>query len=133
MIIGDFNCVLEQVDKKGGKVVSSSSSGGFRGMVDSNGLIDMGFSGYAFTWNNKRVGQCNIQDRLDRCFANGDWRYMYPTACVSHFTALHSDHRPILINTSPPSSSHPRPFRFEEMWTRDEFVTRIISNAWSRG
>lgn len=60
MIVGDFNCVLEQLDKKGGKVVLSSSIGGFRGLVDSNGLIDLGFSGYAFTWNIKRVWKNNI-------------------------------------------------------------------------
>lgn len=38
MFAGDFNIVLEQKDKRGGKPVSSSSDRGFRGMVDCNGL-----------------------------------------------------------------------------------------------
>lgn len=38
MLAGDFNIVLKQKDKRGGKPVSSSSGGGFRGIVDCNGL-----------------------------------------------------------------------------------------------
>lgn len=46
---GDFNVVLDQVDKLGGKPVASSSNDSFRDMIDTNGLIDMGFCGYSFT------------------------------------------------------------------------------------
>lgn len=45
----DFNIVLSQKDKLEGKPVSSLSIVGFRGRVDSNDLVDLGFNGYAFT------------------------------------------------------------------------------------
>lgn len=44
MLAWDFNVVLEQKDKRGDKPVSSSRGGGFRGMVDCNGLIDMEYT-----------------------------------------------------------------------------------------
>lgn len=34
-------------------------------MVDQNGLIDVGYVGFAYTWNN-RSGVANIQERLNR-------------------------------------------------------------------
>lgn len=86
MVTTDFNSCLDQKDKKGGKSVSSTSRGGFRDCIDANGLIDIGFSGYAYTWTNRRIGKENIQERLDRCFANGEWRVRFPNAFVNHLT-----------------------------------------------
>lgn len=102
-------------------------------MVNRNGLIDLGFRGYAYTWNNRRIGKVNIQERLNRGFANGDWKLLYPNAHITHLTALHSDHRPIVINTSSPTAHRPRPLRFEAMWTRDDTAGRVIKDAWCKG
>lgn len=68
LVAGDFNAILEQKDKIGGRPISSASSGGFHGMLDTNGLIDLGFYGHAYTWTNKRVGKKNIQECLDRAY-----------------------------------------------------------------
>lgn len=133
MVAGDFNALLEQQDKLVGRPVASASTGGLRGVIDTNGLLDLGFCGYAYTWNNRRSGKANIQEQLDRGFSNGEWKARFPTAVVTHLTAHHSDHRPILINLYPPTSSRPRPFRFEEMWTRDESAALVIQHTWNKG
>ena len=57
-------------DKKGGKSISSSSTGGLKGLVDSAGLIDVKFVGAPYTWSNKRPGLANIKERLDRALVN---------------------------------------------------------------
>lgn len=39
---------------------------GFQNVIDDTGMIDLGFQGYYFTWNNRRAGESNIQERRDR-------------------------------------------------------------------
>lgn len=130
MITGDFNAVLDQRDKIGGKPVASSSRDGFRNVINENGLIDLGFSGYA--WTNRRAGKDIIQERLDRGFANTNWKLLFPSTSISHLTALHSNHQPILINTNPPTISRPKPFRFEDMWIRVSSIGSVVQEAWNK-
>lgn len=88
MIVGDFNTVLSQANKLGGRPVVSSSTKGFRQFVEDMALIDMGFVNSKFTWNNRREGVANIQERLDRGFANDCWKIQFPHATVTHLSAL---------------------------------------------
>ena len=129
LCMGDFNEVLLQVDKKGGKPFSSSSSNGFNALVSQQGLIDLGFSGNPYTWTNKCLNFANIKERLDRAFSNTEWRSTFPKASVYHFPTTTSDHNPIILNTNGLDSSTPKPFRFEAMWTRDGSSTQVIKAA----
>lgn len=131
--MGDFNCVLEVKDKSGGHPVATSSRNGLRRIIDNLGLIDIGFLGKPFTWNNRRGGTENIQERLDRCYANESWRLNFPRANILHLVALTSDHSPLLLNTHPPTEFLPRPFRFETMWTLDPEAAVVIQDVWYKG
>lgn len=126
LIIGDFNALVEQKDKLGGRAVANSSSGGFKHFIESAGLIDMGFKGAAYTWNNRRMGTANIQERLDRGLIIGTWRTCFPNAFITHLTTLNSDHRPLLLDTNPEIHPTRRPFRFETMWSRDPLPVRSL-------
>jgi hypothetical protein len=42
----------------------------FREAVDDCMLQDLGWSGSAYTWNNRQAGDANVKARLDRAFAN---------------------------------------------------------------
>ncbi|KAK9285129.1 hypothetical protein L1049_024314 [Liquidambar formosana] len=99
LCFGDFNCVLSQADKKGGRPFACPSSGGLGGVMDSFGLIDLGFASNPFTWSNKRCNLANIQECLDRRIANADWRLLFPFASLLHLLATASDHSPILIDS----------------------------------
>lgn len=116
-VAGDFNMVMDAMDKKGGRQMVSSSRFNLRQLTDDLGLIDLGFTGKRFTWNNRRSGLDNIQERIDRGFANDAWRMLFPHANITHLVALKSDHCPLMLQTNPTVHHLPRPFRFESMWT----------------
>lgn len=49
LLARDFNAILNNSEKKGGRPYASSSSGGFHGFVDDNALLDLGYVGSPFT------------------------------------------------------------------------------------
>lgn len=132
-LIGDFNALLNQEDKLGGRSVTSSSNSSFQKFINDLGLIDVGFLDHPYTWSNHRSEAAHIQERLDRSFANATWRLQFPHAVVTHLTAIHSDHRHLLFNSNPISHSFPKPFRFEAMWLDHPNTSRIIHIAWAKG
>lgn len=129
-MIGDFNTVLSQADKVGGKLVASSSSGGLTGIITRYGLINIGFHGCPFTWINGRLGAANIQARLDLGLANDSWRLLFPKAHIFHLPAIQLDHKPLLLKLRRQSEFHPRPFRFEGMWTLEKSSIAVIKRVW---
>lgn len=58
---------------------------------------------------------------------------IFPEASVKYLAAIKSDHRPIILYTSSTRHSHPKPFRFEEMWIRGPLVGLVIVEAWEKG
>ncbi|KAL0290340.1 UNVERIFIED_CONTAM: hypothetical protein Sangu_2578200 [Sesamum angustifolium] len=128
--MGDFNAILSQDEKRGGRPFASASRNSLGDQLDCCNLIDLGFSGPKYTWTNKRPGLANIQSRIDRGVANADWCLLYPNAFITHLPAIASDHCPLLLVTHPNNSNRPRPFFFEEMWCRDFSCESVIADTW---
>ena len=78
LCIGDFNHVLDQSEKLGGRPVASSSHYPFKHFIDHHGLVDLGFVGNLFTWSNNRQGPDTIKERLDKGLASIDWIHLHP-------------------------------------------------------
>lgn len=70
LLLGDFNKVMDQSEKKGGRPVTYAQTQPFLNLMDQMGYIDLGFKGDPFTWTNNQQGQDHIQERLDRAIAN---------------------------------------------------------------
>ena len=130
LCIGDFNSVLDQAEKSGGRLVDSTSNCPFKKFIDHFGMIVIGFSGNPFTWNNKRKGVENIKERLDMGLAAPAWVHLHPEFSLLHLSAVNSDHNPITLNTNISSCFLPRPFRFEEFWSKDPSCGQVIEIAW---
>lgn len=131
LMIGDFNSIISQTEKIGGIPFASSSNHNFQNDLNGIGMIDLGFSGYAYTWNNKRSGCANIKQRLDRAVANSNWCTLFPNPNVSHITANSSYHGPITLNTCLTATNGSKPFKFEAMWLQDDSCFDTVHNAWN--
>ena len=79
----------------------------FKECLDSCGIVDLGFHGPKFTSVYKREVGHFIQERLDRGFANIDWRDLYFEAIVHHLAYTHSNHCPVLLNLDTPPPFKP--------------------------
>ena len=71
---GDFNAILHAGEKLSAYPPPFKQKAEFGSTLDSCGLLDLGFRGYPFTWNNKRPGRANTRQRLDRVVSNIGWR-----------------------------------------------------------
>ncbi|KAH7851180.1 hypothetical protein Vadar_008241 [Vaccinium darrowii] len=99
--------------------------------VDDCGLVDLGFSGYPFTWRNNRCGDDYVQERLDRVLASPSWCLLYDQASVSHLDTVGSDHSAILLNLRSVPAKRRVPFRFDARWVENEEVHEVIRQAWA--
>lgn len=77
-MVRDFNEMLSYHDKQGGNPLNPRKVQLFKDSLDTCGMVDLRFYGPMFTWVNKRETGQYIQERLDRAFANCDWRGLYP-------------------------------------------------------
>ncbi|KAH7864050.1 hypothetical protein Vadar_025101 [Vaccinium darrowii] len=76
VVWGYFNDVLWADEKQGGRHREAWSLKAFRDFVAKLEAVDLGFSGYSFTWANRRGGNGLIKERLDRAFGiSGQFRF----------------------------------------------------------
>ena len=98
-MVRDFNAILDATEKQSAYPPSYKQMEEFGIALDSCGLLDLGFHGYPFTWNNKRLGGANTRQRLDPVVANTEWRSKFSTSIVTHLMSHTSDHLPILMHS----------------------------------
>ena len=107
----------------------------FRDCLADCGLADLGFSGYPYTWDNRRQGNENIQVRLDRGTCNNEFMAMFPDTHVQHIITEESDHCALVAKVLEPASERddrgPRQFRYEEAWTRHERYESMVVEKWN--
>ncbi|GAU33334.1 hypothetical protein TSUD_165990 [Trifolium subterraneum] len=77
-IIGDFNDLLSQADKKGIHPHPNGLCMGFRQAVSDCDLTDIPIEGHPFTWIKSRGTPHVIEERLDRAMASTSWLQLFP-------------------------------------------------------
>lgn len=134
---GDFNEALVQTEQLGGNPRSLAQMEGFREALEVCALADMGFSGYPYTWDNKRYHPQNIQVRLDRATCTDSFTQMFGSSEVEHIMTEESDHLALAIKIREINSERGRPgakrFSLEEMWTRHDSYDEMVEAAWVEG
>ena len=77
---GDFNEILDQSEKVGGRRRPQFLMENFRNTLELCGLHELDYKGPLFTWDNGKEGDDFIKERLDRVFANHAWHAYHTKA-----------------------------------------------------
>ncbi|KAK4389947.1 hypothetical protein Sango_2331700 [Sesamum angolense] len=129
---GNFNEIL--VNPKIGASRPRRQIEEFRSCLYDCQLIDLGYSGYKYTWCNHRETPDTVRTHLDRACAMTGWRTKFPNVNVEAVAAGGSDHNPLLINLEadkgPRHTQRHKIFRFEAMWTLSEECEDVIKDSW---
>jgi len=96
LVGGDLNEIFYHCEKRGGPK-SQTAINNFRAYFDDNGMFDLGYSRYDFTWCNYQENGTVVEERLCRFYADSEWSLLFPYAYVSHVDFDMSDHLPILL------------------------------------
>uniref|UniRef100_A0A803QPC0 Reverse transcriptase n=1 Tax=Cannabis sativa TaxID=3483 RepID=A0A803QPC0_CANSA len=131
MLIGDLNCICSQEEKVGGRKVSSADTKWLSSFMDRTGGIDLQFIGNKFTWQNNRFSGGLIRERLDRALCSPDWILEYASAGVRNLPISISDHAPIVFDSHLFAAKGFIPFRYFEVWSREESCQREVEMAWT--
>jgi exonuclease III len=129
--IGDMNDLLYDMDKSSPNI-NHARMYAFRTLVKQCGLFDLGFSGPAYTWTNKRFSSKPTFERLDRCLVNADWCAAFPISNVYNMPIIHtlSDHAAILLSTDGTLHRVKCSFKFENWWLKEDEFQNYAKNDW---
>ena len=94
--------------------------------------MDLGYSGPAYTWTNKRFTTNPTFERLNRCLGYVEWCQAYPSTIVYHLPMLYSDHAPILAIMAPNCPKPKRRFKFQNWWLIEDDFHETGMRAWTQ-
>ena len=120
---GDFNEVLCSDEHLGSSERSDAQMSLFRDCMEECGLVDLGYTGPKYTWNNRQEGDDLVRVRLDRAVANGDFLELFNDCKVENVITTTSDHFSLTImvasmnDVTRPTPVHQQ-FHFEAAWLR---------------
>ncbi|XP_020197316.1 uncharacterized protein [Aegilops tauschii subsp. strangulata] len=118
-------------EKEGGNIRPDHYMRDFRDCIKDCGLQEVMMIGDTFTWSRGAV-----RERLDRALSNEMWAENFPYAALVHEHHIHSDHRPILLDTEYfkglMGQQQNRKRMFEARWLDEGTVNEIINSAWER-
>ncbi|XP_019191056.1 PREDICTED: uncharacterized protein LOC109185569 [Ipomoea nil] len=136
VIIGDFNDLLFQYEKRGGNPHPDNLLRGFGETIEECGLTQLPMSGYPFTWEKGKGTPNWIEERLDKVLATQDWRELVADANVQNILTRKSDHSALflgILNLRERRGGLRRGFRFEMAWLHDEGCRAVVEKSWGEG
>lgn len=103
--MGDFNQILEVVDRRGQTVVSLGIRN-FQEWLDSRALIELPLSDTEYIWSIR-----NSRSMIDKCFYHSKWLVRFPSLTLPSDKISISYHTPLIISIDDTPNLGPKPFR----------------------
>ncbi|KAG8497199.1 hypothetical protein CXB51_008579 [Gossypium anomalum] len=138
IIGGDFNSILDDAEKEGGRRKSNILMEDFRSIVEELSMVDLKTDNGWFTWVNNREGTARVKERLDHFLmsANDVNSFLFLEAGVIRQSS--SDHDAIILDIE---GGRPRDslrdsrlcFKHDVRWARNEEAKMIIKEGWQSG
>lgn len=88
------------------------------------------------TYDNGRDSDENVQCRLDKALATTSWLNVFPDTHLWNLDRGWSDHAPIKLTRWRKTTNLAlvkKPFRFEQIWVKEEECEEVIIGAWLSG
>jgi hypothetical protein len=79
-VLGDFNEAMWSFEHFSASKQPESQMLAFRDVLETCELVNLGFTGLPYTFDNKRQGSKNVKVRLDRVVADNQWRNLFSEA-----------------------------------------------------
>ncbi|CAA7018860.1 unnamed protein product [Microthlaspi erraticum] len=129
MMCGDFNEILSNAEKRGGRIRAESSFRNFRLMLQVCDMQDLNYKDNMFSWvGNTRDGI--VECCLDRVMANSEWRQAFPASETEFLEIAESDHRPLIIYIEYEERRKRGQFRYDKRLAQEEDFVDTVKNFW---
>lgn len=96
-IIGEFNDLLSQEDKRGIHPHPNWLCTSFWNAIEECDITDIKLDNHHFTWHKSRGIVQMVEERLDRALSNPEWIACFPNVRLQSLVTSHSNHTPILL------------------------------------
>ena len=131
LMVGDFNEITSNLEKKGGRKRPESSFLPFKNMISACGMIEFPHSGNIFSWAGRRRSG-RVQCRLDRALGNEDWHQVFSHTDVEYLLRWGSDHLHVLVRIKSKESSGRKCFKFDKRWFGKEGFYDTVKQGWGQ-
>lgn len=133
ILMGDFNEILSNDEKKGGRKRDEWTFMGLRNLYNTCDLSDLKAQGDRFSWSGKRYKH-TVLCCLDRVAVNSAWLTKYPASEAAFLRFYGSDHRPVITNIlTTPASKRKRQFRFDKRLLDCDDFKNYVHHGWNVG
>lgn len=128
-LLGDFNEILGNHEKDGGRTRPEGYFHEFRQMMRTCELVDLQSIGDRFSWVGQR-GTHLVKCCLDRTMANMKWLEMFPASQTEFLEIGESDQRPLVTYITSEREDPRRCFRFDSRMIAKEGFTETVRRGW---
>lgn len=129
-IMGDFNELLGNNEKRGGRIRSEASFVDMRRIVRNCNFTDLKSIGDRFYWAGQR-GDHYVTCCLDRTMANNAWLNLFPASVTEFLEFGESDHRPLVTRISETEETKRGFFIYDSRMTHKDGFNDSMLKGWN--